>query len=84
MSLSAKGLCVSARLVIIMIIHSSHANAFPGGAHMEKIGEFAARWFLEIRPLLDWAIGNWAVTTVALVLLIYWAGKQKRPDRHRL
>jgi hypothetical protein len=49
---------------------------------MEKIGEFAGRLFLEARPLLDWAVRNWAITTVALVLLIYWAGKQKRLDRH--
>ena len=49
---------------------------------MEKIGEFAARLFLEARPLLDWAVGNWAITTLALVLLIYWGGKQKRLDRH--
>jgi hypothetical protein len=51
---------------------------------MDKIGEFAARLFLELKPLLDWAVRNWAVTTVALVVLIYWAGKQKRLDRHHL
>lgn len=51
---------------------------------MEKIGEFAARLFLEARPLLDWAVRNWAITTVLLALLIYWAGKQKRLDRHHL
>jgi hypothetical protein len=51
---------------------------------MDKIGEFAARLFLELRPALEWAIGNWAITAILLVALIYWAGKQKRLDRHRL
>jgi hypothetical protein len=51
---------------------------------MEKIGEFAARLFLEARPLLDWAVRNWAITAVLLVILIYGAGKQKRLDRHHL
>jgi hypothetical protein len=51
---------------------------------MEKIGEFAARLFLEVSPLLDWAVRNWAITTVLLVILIYWAGKQKRLDRRHL
>jgi hypothetical protein len=51
---------------------------------MEAIGEFAARLFLEIRPAFEWAVGNWAITSIALVILIYWAGKQKRLDRHQL
>lgn len=51
---------------------------------MDKIGEFAARLFLELRPVLEWAIRNWAITSIALVILIYWAGKQKRIDRHQL
>ncbi len=51
---------------------------------MDKIGEFAARLFLELRPALEWAIRNWAITSIALVLLIYWASKQNRIDRHQL
>ncbi len=51
---------------------------------MDKIGEFAARLFLELKPLLDWAVGNWAVTSIVLVMLIYWAGRQKRLNRHQL
>jgi hypothetical protein len=51
---------------------------------MDKIGEFAARLFLELKPLLDWAVGNWAVTSIVLVILIYWAGRQKRLNRHQL
>ena len=51
---------------------------------MDKIGEFAARLFLELKPLLDWAVRNWAVTFIVLVVLIYWAGRQKRLNRHQL
>lgn len=51
---------------------------------MDRIGEFVARVFLELKPALDWAVGNWAVTSIVLVILIYWAGKQKRLDRHQL
>ena len=51
---------------------------------MDKIGEFAARLFLELKPLLDWAVGNWAVTSIVLVILIYWAGRQRRLNRHQL
>jgi hypothetical protein len=51
---------------------------------VDKIGEFAARLFLELRPVLEWAIRNWAITAIVLVILIYWAGKQKRIDRHQL
>jgi hypothetical protein len=69
---------------IIVITPSSHANAFPGGGHMDKIGEFTAWIFMELKPVLDWAVGNWAVTSVVLVMLIYWGGRQKRLDRHHL
>ena len=48
---------------------------------MEIIGEFAARLYLELRPLTEWALRNWAATTVILVGLIYWAGRQRRTHR---
>jgi hypothetical protein len=51
---------------------------------MDKIGEFAARVFLELTPLLDRAVRNWAITSVVLLMLIYWAGRQKRFNRHHL
>jgi len=51
---------------------------------VDRIGEFAARLFLELRPVLEWAIRNWAITSIVLVILIYWAGKQKRINRHQL
>ncbi|HEX5022154.1 MAG TPA: hypothetical protein VFX54_15930 [Candidatus Binatia bacterium] len=45
---------------------------------MDIIGVFATRLSSELRLVLDWALGNWAVTSIVLVMLIYWAGKQKR------
>jgi hypothetical protein len=67
-----------------MIILGGTRIAVPGGGHMDKIGEFATQLFLELQPVLDWAVRNWAVTSIVLVILIYWAGKQKRLDRHQL
>ncbi len=51
---------------------------------MDKIGEFTVQVFEELKPVLDWAVRNWAITSIVLVILIYWAGKQKRLDRHQL
>jgi len=51
---------------------------------MDVIGEFAERLFLVLKPVIDWALGNWAATMIVLVMLIYWAGKQKRLNRHHL
>ena len=51
---------------------------------MDMIGEFAGRLFLELKPIIDWSLANWAVTMIVLVMMIYWAGKQRRLNRHRL
>ena len=51
---------------------------------MDIIGKFAARIVSELTRLVDWAVGNWAVTLVVLVALIYWAGRQRRLNRHHL
>lgn len=51
---------------------------------MDIIGEFAKRFLEEVLPLLDWAVRNWALTLMILVLLIYWAGRQKPIDRNQL
>jgi hypothetical protein len=48
---------------------------------MDIIGEFVARIFSEVRPLTDWALGNWYLTGAILVALIYWAGYQRRVHR---
>jgi hypothetical protein len=36
----------------------------------------------ELASVIDWAMRNWAITAVILVLLIFTAGKQKRSHRH--
>ena len=48
---------------------------------MEMIGEFAARLYLELRPIIEWALRNWLPTLAILVGLIYWAGRQRRAQR---
>jgi len=57
---------------------------FPGGAQMELIGTFAGRFVWEFKLLLDWAIRNWFFTMLVLVVLVYWAGRQRDRKRHRL
>jgi hypothetical protein len=51
---------------------------------MDMIGKFAARLMSELTWLADWALGNWALTLTILVVLIYWAGRQRRLDRYHL
>lgn len=34
--------------------------------------------------MIDWALNNWAVTMLFLATLIYWAGRQRRLNRHQL
>ena len=45
---------------------------------MDIVGEFAARLYIELRPLTEWALRNWLPTLGILVALIYWAGYQRR------
>lgn len=49
---------------------------------MDMIGEFVRRLFVELKPLADWALRNWTVTMIALVVLIYWFVRQKRLRHH--
>ena len=49
---------------------------------MDIIRELFERLFWELRPLLDWAIRNWALTLVLVVIMIYWAGRQRRTRHH--
>ena len=51
---------------------------------MDQIGNFAHRLFSEVGAALDWAISNWAATAMILIMLIYWAGKQRRVPRRSL
>lgn len=48
---------------------------------MDLIAAYAARLYLEIRPFTEWALRNWLPAMVILVILIYWAGRQRR-SRH--
>ena len=48
---------------------------------MDVIEFIAARLPLDFKLFVDWAVRNWAVTMIALVLLIYWAGHQRRGNR---
>ena len=34
--------------------------------------------------VLDLALQNWAITMTVLVAAIYWAGRQRRLNRHHL
>lgn len=43
---------------------------------MDIIGEYATGLFSNLRPFLDWAIGNWAITMLVLGMLIYGAGNK--------
>ena len=43
---------------------------------------FVRRLFFELKPWLEWALRNWAVTVVALVALIYWAARRRRLSRN--
>jgi hypothetical protein len=49
---------------------------------MEMLGNFAARIFLDLKPIIDWSLNNWAVTVIVLAVMIYGAGKQRRPHHH--
>jgi hypothetical protein len=51
---------------------------------MDVIGEFVRRLFLELKPFVEWAVSHWAITLIALVVLIYWSTRQKRLRRHHL
>jgi hypothetical protein len=48
---------------------------------MDVIGRLVGRLISESWQLLEWALGNWAVTLFILVALIYWAGQQRRTLR---
>jgi len=45
---------------------------------MNLIGEF--HW--EIASLFNYALHNWAISMVALLLLIRWAGHERRTHKH--
>ncbi len=51
---------------------------------MNMIGEFVKRMIGELAQFVDWSLRNWTVTMIVLIVMIYWAGKQRRLNRHHL
>lgn len=49
---------------------------------MDLVGEFTSRLYWEMAPYFNWALNNWAISLVALLLLIRWAGHALRHTRH--
>ena len=49
---------------------------------MDFIGEFIRRLFWELTPFINWALKNWAITLVTLLLLIRCAGNERRGTKH--
>lgn len=51
---------------------------------MEIIGEAVDELFRELSPLTDWALNDWAVQMIPLLLaMICWARHQRRYRKHR-
>jgi len=49
------------------------------------IFQIARRWLsFEFTRSIDWAITNWEITMIVLIVLIYWAGRQRRLNRNTL
>jgi len=48
---------------------------------MDVIDFIAARVPLDFKLFVEWAVRNWALTMIALALLIYWTGHQRRSNR---
>jgi hypothetical protein len=49
---------------------------------MDFINEFSSKLLIEIRPIIDWALRNWAMTLVILAAMVYWAGRDRRKKKH--
>ncbi|MGH7888702.1 MAG: hypothetical protein ACREPG_12610 [Candidatus Binatia bacterium] len=45
---------------------------------------FARQLAWQFARTIDWALTNWWITMLLLVALIYWAGRQRRLNRHHL
>lgn len=51
---------------------------------MDVFRKFAEQFVRDIVAWFDWAVGNWSITMIVLAILIYWAGRQRRLNRHHL
>ncbi len=49
---------------------------------MDLIGEFTRRLNWEMAPLFKWALNNWVISLVTLLLLIRWSGHGRRTTKH--
>lgn len=49
---------------------------------MDLIQEFARGLYRELVPILLWALKNWAVTMAIILIVLYWARKNSRANRH--
>ena len=49
---------------------------------MDLVGEFSRRLYWEMAPFFNWAFKNWAISLVALLLLIRWAGHKQHTTKH--
>ncbi len=45
---------------------------------MDLTSEFLRRFFWDVTPIINWALQNWVITLVTLLLLIRWAGNERR------
>ena len=69
---------------IIEVASRSRANCFSRRWYMNMIGEFAKRIIGELAQFVDWSLSNWTVTMIVFIVMIYWAGRQQRLNRHHL
>lgn len=52
--------------------------------HMNIIESFSRQLTWHFVHMIDWALSNWAITMTLLVASIYWAGRQRKLNRHHL
>ena len=48
---------------------------------MEIFTDSVGRLYWHLGSVFDYALGNWAITVVALVLMIRWAGNERRRNQ---
>ena len=53
-----------------------------GGGLMDMFLYFVRRLFFDLKPWLEWALRNWGVTIVLLVVLIYLARRRRHLSRY--
>jgi hypothetical protein len=53
-----------------------------GGGLMDMFLYFVRRLFFDLKPWLEWALRNWGVTIVLLVVLIYLARRHRHLSRY--